>query len=98
MSHKSKRPVRSISAAEILAASESIDKGETLKAALSTIMLLPVRFIIIVYSKVLYKSLSTSCNYIDRSIRADVNVIRFEKETGTVDELCWLPGTLNQHS
>lgn len=95
MSHKSKRPVRSIGAAEILAASEAIDEGKTLKTALSTLLAIPVRLIIIVDSKDLYTSLSTRRNSIDRSIRADVNVIRFEFETGNIDELCWLPGQLN---
>lgn len=85
MSHKSKRPVRSIAAAEILAASEEIDEGKVIKYAFSTLLLTPVRLLIIVDYYDLYISLSKRRNSIDTSIRADVNVIRFEYEMGHVD-------------
>ena len=95
MSHKSKRPTKSIGAAEILAASEAIDEGKTLKRALSTLLRITVPLIVAVDSKDLYTSLSTRRNSIDKSIRADVNVIRFEYEVGNVDIMCWLPGSVN---
>ena len=95
MSHKSKRPTKSIGAAEILAASEVIDEGKTLKAALSALLMIRVPLIVAVDSKDLYTSLSTRRNSIDKSIRAAVNVIRFEYEVGNVDVMCWLPGSVN---
>lgn len=95
ISHKSKRPVRSIAAAEILAAFEVIDEEKTLKTALSNLLLIPVLLVIIVDSKDLYTSLSTRRNSIDRSIRADVNYIRFQYKIGNIDEICWLPGSIN---
>lgn len=95
MSHKSKRPVKSIAAAEVLAASEAIDEGKILKTTLATLTATPVRLILIVDSKDLYTSLSTRRNSIDRSIRADVNIIRFEYDMGHVDQICWLPGAVN---
>ena len=95
MSHKSKRPVRSIAAAEILAASAAIDEGKILKSTFSLLMATPIQLVIIVDSKDLYTSLSTHRNSIDKSVRADVNVIRFEYEMGNVDQICWLPGSLD---
>lgn len=95
MSHKSRRPVRSIAAAEVLAASEAIDEGKILKSTFSTLLSSPVRLVIIVDSKDLYTSLSTRRNSVDKSIRADVNLIRFEYEMRTVDEFCWVPGAVN---
>lgn len=43
----------------------------------------------------MYTSLSTRRNSIDKWIRADVNFIRFEFETGIIVEMFWPPGTLN---
>jgi len=95
ISHKSKRPVRSIGAAEVLAASEAVDEGKVLKSAMTRLLGINVELIVIVDSKDLYTSLSTQRNSIDRSIRADVNVIRFEFETNSVNEMVWVPGSLN---
>lgn len=78
MSHKSRRPVRSILAAEVPAAPESIDEAKVLKAALSLLLGIKVKLLLIVDSRDLYTSLSTRINSIDRSMCADVNVIRLE--------------------
>lgn len=40
-------------------------------------------------------SLSTRRNSTEKSIRADVNFIRFEYEVGNIDEMCWLPSSVN---
>lgn len=50
---------------------------------------------VLVDSKYLYISLSTQQNAIDKSIRADGNVIRFEYEVKNVYLICWLPGCTN---
>ena len=86
ISHKSKRPVKSVPAAEILAASEGIDKGKSIAAAYSEIMDMNIKVRLFVDSKDLSTSLSTQTNSIDRSIRGDVGCIRFEFQTGTVEK------------
>lgn len=75
LSYKSKRTVRSIGAAEFLAASEAIDGGQLLKSALSLLLGMPVPLYIIVDSRDLYISLSTRHKSIDKSIRAKLNVV-----------------------
>lgn len=95
ISHKSKRPVKSIGAAEILAAFEAIDEGKTLSKAFSSLLGIAVGLIIALDTKNLYTSLSTRRNSIDRSIRADVNVIRYEFETRNVNRITWIPGNFN---
>lgn len=94
-SHKSRRPVKSIGAAEIMAVGEAIDDGKVLKSALSTILGFKLQLTVITDSKDLYTSLSTQRNSVDKSIRADVNVIRFEYETHAVDTVAWIPGRTN---
>ena len=53
------------------------------------------KLIVITDSKDLYNSLSTQPNATDRSVRADVNVIRFDFETKAVDSMVWIPGRTN---
>lgn len=64
-SRKSKRPVKSIGAAEILAASESIDEGKTLWKAFSCLPGIEVEVHLVLDTKDLYTSLSTQRNSID---------------------------------
>lgn len=84
-SHKAKRPVRSIGTAELLAAGEAIDEGKILASTLAVITNQPVELIIALDTKDLFSSLSSQRNPIDKSIRADVNVIRYELECGNVN-------------
>lgn len=94
-SRKAKRPVRSIGAAEILAAGESIDEGKNLARTLSDIHGIHVNLFVVVDSRDLFPSLKTQRNSIDKSIRADVNVIRFKLERRFVSRLTWVPGRVN---
>lgn len=94
-SHKSKRPVRSIAAGEILAAGEGIDEGVMLKRAYSLLLGIKAELIVVLDSKDLYTSLSTQRQSIDRSVCADVNYIRYQFEIGNADRICWIPGRLN---
>lgn len=75
-SHKSKSPVPSIGAAVILATSEAINKGKTIKTTLRTLLGFGVELAVLVDFKDLYNSLSTRRNSIDQPIHPDVNVIR----------------------
>lgn len=94
-SHKSKRPVKSIGAAEILAAGEAIDEGKVLAKAYEVLLGMNIDLLIAVDSKDLFETLSTCRNSIDRSIRADVSVIRYEFETQKVNRIFWIPGKVN---
>eukprot|EP00171_Calliarthron_tuberculosum_P001292 IDg1292t1 len=94
-SHKSKRPVRSIGSAEILAAGEAIDMGKTIVKSYERLLNVKVDNLIVVDTKDLYSSLSTCRNSIDKSIRADVSVIRYEFETKNISRMVWIPGKCN---
>ena len=94
-SHKSRRPVRSIGAAEILAVGEAIDEGKILKSVVSSIVNANVKLLVATDSKDLFNALSTQRNSIDKSIRGDVNLIRFEYETHSVNTVVWIPGKTN---
>lgn len=88
-----KKACRSAGAAEILAASGVIDKGKILKAEISKIVNGTGPLSNGINSKELYSSLSTRRKSIDKSIRAVVNVIRFEYEGGDVSVMCWPDGS-----
>ena len=94
-SHKSKRPVRSIGAAEILAVGEAVDEGKIIKSVTSAIFGINVKLLVATDSKDLFNALSTQRNSIDKSIRGDVNLIRFEYETHSVNTVVWIPGKCN---
>lgn len=95
LSHKAKRPVKSIPAAEIFAASEGIDEGKTIAKAYSEMLNMYIKLRFAVDSRDLFTSLSTQKNSIDKSIRGDVSCVRYEFETGAVDKVSWIPGQSN---
>jgi len=94
-SRKSTRPVKSIASAETLAVGEGIDEGKLLRKAMERLLHTDVDLSIVLDSKDLFETLSTCRNATDRSIRADVNVIRFEFETRAVSKMIWTPGKTN---
>ena len=94
-SRKSRRPVKSIGAAEILAVGEGIDEGKMLRGAFSKLLGIEIDLLVVLDSKDLFDTLSTCRNATDRSVRADVNVIRFEFETRVVSRMIWTPGKTN---
>lgn len=93
-SHKSRRPVRSTPAAEILAASDAVDKLIVLSTAIETILGINIELWALVDSKDLYSALTTQRKSIDRSVRGDVSCIRFKFETES-DVMGWIPGNCN---
>lgn len=95
ISHKSKRPAKSVPAAEIMATSECIDEVKVISHAYMELMNIEVRVQVCVDSKDLFTSLSTQRNSVDRSIRSDVACIRYEFQTGCIDAITWIPGKLN---
>ena len=74
-SHKSRRPVKSTPAAEIMAASEALDELIPLRDAFQRIVGTKVVSWELVDSKDLYNSLTTQRNSVDKSIRSEVNCI-----------------------
>ena len=78
-----------------MAAGEAIDEGKIIAQAYSTLLGYKVNLIVALDSKDLFQSLSTQRNSIDKSIRADVNVIRHEFETKNVHKIMWIPGKQN---
>lgn len=95
LSHKSKRPVKSVPAAEIFAAAEGIYEGKMIAGVYSEIFKMKISLRLFVDSKDLFTSLSTQRLSIDRSIRGDVGSIRFEFQTGMVQNISWIPGKIN---
>lgn len=87
LSHKSKRPVRSIGAAEIFAASDAVEERRVFKRTLYSLLKINDQLIVVVDAQDLFTLFSTQRNSFDRPIRADVNMIRFEYQTGNVDEI-----------
>lgn len=78
-----------------MAAGEAIDEGKVLAQTLSAILNQHVKLYIALDTKDLYTSLSTKRNSIDKSIRADVNVIRFEFECCNFNRIIWIPDSVN---
>lgn len=95
LSHKRKRPVISVPAAEILAVAEGIDEGKMLAQAYSELFDIDINLQLCVDSKDLLSSLCTQRNAIDRSISGDVSCIWFEFQTGAIHKITWIPGEVN---
>lgn len=95
ISYKLKGPVKSVDAAEVVAMSQGIDEGNVFREAAALLFGTAVDLIKVVDSKDLFTYLSTQKNSIDRSTRSIVNTIRFEYETGGVDEVIWVPRSVN---
>lgn len=90
ISHKSKRPIKSVSATKILAASEAINEEEMLHLSLSTLLPLKNDFILVLHSCDLFNLQSTYRNSMDRSISADVKMIRYKYESCNVSNMMWV--------
>lgn len=91
-SHESKRPIKSIHAAEILATGQAIDYAKVIASAYRKFLKMEIDVNVVLDSKALFSTLSTCRNSIDRSIRADVSVIRYEFETQKVNSISCIPG------
>lgn len=94
-SRKSRRTVKSSGSAESLACSESIDEGKALFEALCYLLDKTVPFVMAVDSKDLFNALSNQGNASDKSILADVNVVRYEFETRKIFQMVWIHRKLN---
>lgn len=75
---KPKRPVRSIGSAETIDTGLTIDKRKLLTASFLTLLNVETKLHVCVESKVLWDSLRTCYELTDKSVKADVNVIRYE--------------------
>lgn len=94
ISHKSRRPVKSTAAAEILAAGEAIDEIVVLRPAIESLYQVKVRTAVLADSKDLYGPLSSQRHPRDKSVRGDVNAIRYYYETA-IELFSWIRGSCN---
>lgn len=90
-SHKSKRPVRSIGYVEVIAAVEAIYEGNIFSRTAAAIFDTEVSLFIVLHYKYLFTFLSTLRNSIAKSVRADVNFIRYEFERRSLPVLSGYP-------
>ncbi|PXF42688.1 hypothetical protein BWQ96_07574 [Gracilariopsis chorda] len=66
-----------------------------LAAAYHNLLGIEIGLWIVVDLKDLYGTLTTCRNAVNRSMRGDVSVIRYEFETGNIESMLWIPGRLN---
>lgn len=95
MPPKSKRPIWSIGAKGILAASEVFNQEKFFTSAYSTLTSATMTIVISVDSKELNTSLSTRRKSIHKSLLADAKNICFEFRMANVGKIFWLPGTFD---
>lgn len=93
--HLSKRPVKSGASAEVLASSAAVDEGKTLASAYQPLVQTTVKLAVIVDSKDLFHSISTSCTTEDKSIAADIHLMRYNFESHRFNRLIWIPRRRN---
>lgn len=86
--------MKSIGAAEILAARDAIDEAKVIAGAYRKLLNMEIQVMVVLDPKDLFTTLSTCRRSVDRSIRENVNVIRFEFETQKVNPISWIPGKL----
>lgn len=77
MSRKSRRPVQSISSAEIIPAAIAIDEGKILIEAIDTLLSTESSLAVCVDSKDFWDSLSSCHEPIDKAVKDDVKIIRY---------------------
>lgn len=94
-SNRSRRPAKSMPAAEILAATEAVDEIVMLKRLLLKFLGVEVKSMIVVNPNKLYHAIYSKKNKIDKFVRPDVKEILFCFET-TVVVFAWIPVSLNR--
>lgn len=95
ISHKSKRLVKSVPAAEIVAATEAIDEAKYVAHVYSKMLNMDACVHLCVDLKDLFKCLSIQLHSIDKSICGDVASIRFKFQVGNVENISLIPGKVN---
>ena len=91
-SNISKHPVKSIVSAETFAASAALDEALLVSSAFLVILKTAIPTTLIVDSKDLFDSLSPCHVSEDRSIRANVQLIKYFYATKQLDRVIWIPG------
>ena len=94
-SHLSSRPNNSSGSAETLAAGVTIDDGKLIVETLKILLAGGVHLIVVFDCKNLFTLLSTCRNPVNKSMRANVSLIRFNYETRRLNRLIWTPGSLS---
>lgn len=84
------RPVWSLCAADVLAASDVINERKISSLAFSSLLAKRVEDTVFVTSKDLFMSLATRPNFTDKCITVDTNAIQFMYAVCNVDLMYWL--------
>lgn len=92
MSHKSKRPLESVVAAEILVASEAFNEVRIIAHAYQQLLSVQINIQVCVDSWDIFTSLSTPKNSVDRSIRRIFASLSYAFQVGIVDFIEMFPG------
>lgn len=93
-SHKSKRRLRSTTAAEIISAEEALEEVALIEQAFEFIYGVEIKLVVLVDTKELYQCMSTQRNETENPGRGDFNTIRYNYET-LVDVFGWIKGSCN---
>lgn len=88
-------PRSSIAASEVLAASEAFNEVIQIACTYSSVLGFNVPLRVLVDSKDLFKSLSTCRAQENKSIRSDLELLRYYHETKQLCELIWILGSIN---
>lgn len=75
----------------MVAVGKGIDDGKLLRGAFNVLLGIRTDLIVVLDSKDLFRALSTCRKASGRSVRVDVNAIRFEFETHAVSRMIWTP-------
>lgn len=91
-----KKTSQSSASAEILAPGDAIDEGKLIAATYTILLSNKIPLSIVVDSKYLFTSLSRFRVPEDKSIRADVQLIRYNFETRKLHRFIWIEGKQNK--
>lgn len=91
MSQKSKRPVNSTGADEIIATLKAINEGKVFKRANSEISVVNIQLQVVVDAWDLISTLFSQRSSIDKFVRATLKVIRYGFKVGNVNLIPWIP-------
>ena len=94
-SHLSMRPTKSSGSEETLAAGEAIDDGKIIAATYNLLLGEGIPLLIGVDCKDLFNCIYTCHTPTDKSIWADVSLIRHKFVTHKVNIAIWIPGSVN---
>lgn len=94
-SYKAKLIVRLTGTVENIAAGKAVDRGKKTSRVPSKVRGCKVSLLVAMDSEDLYRALPTPRNNVEKSIRADMNVLHYEFKRGNLNALAWIPRQTN---